>query len=88
MEPLEGARITAINDQHCFMAYPANVTVTPGDVVRLGLSHPCTAFDKWTVIPVLADNGSSGNGSSGTGSSADAGSPADLTVVDLIHTFF
>ncbi|AMB42224.1 hypothetical protein NicSoilE8_39870 [Arthrobacter sp. NicSoilE8] len=70
------------------MAYPANVTVTPGDVVRLGLSHPCTAFDKWTVIPVLADNGSSGNGSSGTGSSADAGSPADLTVVDLIHTFF
>lgn len=89
MEPLEGARITAINDQHCFMAYPANVTVTPGDVVRLGLSHPCTAFDKWTVIPVLADNGISGAGSSsGNGSSADAGSPADLTVVDLIHTFF
>ena len=78
MEPLEGAKITAINDQHCFMTFPSNVTVTPGDVVRLGLSHPCTAFDKWSVIPVLAD----------TGSSTDADSPADLTVVDLIHTFF
>ena len=24
-----------------------------GDVVRLGLSHPCTAFDKWRLIPVV-----------------------------------
>jgi D-serine deaminase-like pyridoxal phosphate-dependent protein len=22
-------------------------------VVRLGLSHPCTAFDKWRWIPVV-----------------------------------
>jgi D-serine deaminase-like pyridoxal phosphate-dependent protein len=27
-----------------------------GDVVRLGLSHPCTAFDKWSLIPVLNDS--------------------------------
>lgn len=56
MTPLEGAAITAVNDQHCFMTFdPATTPVHPGDVVRLGLSHPCTAFDKWTVIPVLAD---------------------------------
>jgi D-serine deaminase-like pyridoxal phosphate-dependent protein len=56
MEPLGGADITAVNDQHCFMTFDAGTTtVRPGDVVRLGLSHPCTAFDKWTVIPVLAD---------------------------------
>ena len=24
-------------------------------MVRLGLSHPCTAFDKWRCIPVVAD---------------------------------
>ena len=24
-----------------------------GAVVRLGLSHPCTAFDKWPQIPVV-----------------------------------
>lgn len=56
MLPLAGAEITAVNDQHCFMTFDAGTTtVRPGDVVRLGLSHPCTAFDKWTIIPVLAD---------------------------------
>jgi D-serine deaminase-like pyridoxal phosphate-dependent protein len=56
MRPLEGASITAVNDQHCFLHFdPAATTVRLGDVVRLGLSHPCTAFDKWTLIPVLAD---------------------------------
>ncbi|BCW38311.1 alanine racemase [Arthrobacter sp. StoSoilA2] len=56
MEPLVGAEITSVNDQHSFMTFDAKTTtVRPGDVIRLGLSHPCTAFDKWTVIPVLAD---------------------------------
>lgn len=56
MRPLAGAEITAVNDQHCFMTFDAGTTIVrPGDVVRLGLSHPCTAFDKWTLIPVLAD---------------------------------
>ncbi|WP_432443793.1 alanine racemase [Paenarthrobacter nitroguajacolicus] len=76
MEPLVGAEITSVNDQHSFMTFnPETTTVRPGDVVRLGLSHPCTAFDKWTVIPVLASTGS-------------AERPGDQTVVDLIHTFF
>ncbi|HEY8294599.1 MAG TPA: amino acid deaminase [Micrococcaceae bacterium] len=56
MRPLTEASVTAVNDQHCFMRYnPGTTAVRPGDVVRLGLSHPCTAFDKWTLIPVLAD---------------------------------
>ncbi|WP_269046312.1 amino acid deaminase [Paenarthrobacter sp. Z7-10] len=55
MRPLAGS-ITAVNDQHCFLRFDAAASqVLPGDVVRLGLSHPCTAFDKWTLIPVLAD---------------------------------
>jgi len=53
--PWAGAEITALNDQHCFLrwdaATPAPVRV--GSVVELGLSHPCTAFDKWRVIPVV-----------------------------------
>ena len=73
MEALVGAEITSVNDQHSFLTFnPDTTTVRPGDVVRLGLSHPCTAFDKWTVIPVLADSTPGG----------------DQTVVDLIHTFF
>lgn len=59
MAELTGASISAVNDQHCFLRFdPETTTVNIGDVVRLGLSHPCTAFDKWTLIPVLADAGS------------------------------
>ena len=27
-----------------------------GDLVGCGISHPCTAFDKWRLIPVVDDN--------------------------------
>ncbi|QXJ23252.1 amino acid deaminase [Actinomadura graeca] len=50
--PVEGAHVTALNDQHTFLADSA---AEVGDVVRLGLSHPCTALDKWTLIPVVDD---------------------------------
>ncbi|TDD64377.1 amino acid deaminase [Actinomadura darangshiensis] len=48
----DDARITAVNDQHAFLRDSA---ADVGDVVRLGLSHPCTALDKWTMIPVVDD---------------------------------
>ena len=41
----------------CCFILPAGADVRIGDVVRLGLSHPCTAFDKWTLIPVVNDAG-------------------------------
>ncbi|MEV0399137.1 amino acid deaminase [Actinoallomurus sp. NPDC050550] len=54
---LGGARITALNDQHAFLRSAEDGMALPdvevGDVIRLGLSHPCTAFDKWTLIPVV-----------------------------------
>jgi D-serine deaminase-like pyridoxal phosphate-dependent protein len=49
-EPLWAASVTELNDQHAFLR---GGDVQVGDVVRLGLSHPCTALDKWTLIPVL-----------------------------------
>ncbi|WP_411731387.1 amino acid deaminase [Paeniglutamicibacter sp.] len=56
MTELVDASIVTQYDQHSFLRFdPATTTVKVGDVVRLGLSHPCTAFDKWTLIPVLAD---------------------------------
>jgi D-serine deaminase-like pyridoxal phosphate-dependent protein len=39
-----------MNDQHSFLR---GAEVHVGDVVRLGLSHPCTAFDKWHYLPVV-----------------------------------
>ncbi|WP_443093721.1 amino acid deaminase [Nocardia alba] len=49
------AVVTALNDQHAFLRLPgADAADLPvGSVVRLGLSHPCTAFDKWRLIPVI-----------------------------------
>lgn len=49
--------MSALNDQHAFLRLPGSTTaeVPVGSVVRLGLSHPCTAFDKWRLIPVIDD---------------------------------
>lgn len=48
-------RITALNDQHAFLDLADGADVAVGDVVRLGLSHPCTAFDKWRVVAIIDD---------------------------------
>ncbi|WP_316574102.1 type III PLP-dependent enzyme domain-containing protein [Nocardia canadensis] len=52
-----GAHVSALNDQHTFLCLPgADAADLPvGSIVRLGLSHPCTAFDKWRLIPVIDD---------------------------------
>ncbi len=50
-----GAHVPKLNDQHAFLRLPETGEVSVGDVVRLGLSHPCTAFDKWRLIPVIDD---------------------------------
>lgn len=54
--PLAG-EITAVADQHAFLRTAAGAEPAVGQVVRLGLSHPCTAFDKWRVIPVVDGGG-------------------------------
>ncbi len=52
---VDGAEVTDLNDQHAFVRVPADSTLQPGDVVVLGISHPCTTFDKW-ALAVLADD--------------------------------
>ncbi len=48
--------VERLNDQHAYCRIPAEVSIEPGDLVGCGLSHPCTALDKWRVIPVLDDD--------------------------------
>lgn len=52
--PLAGAECTRLNDQHAYLTV-VDGSVRPGDLVRFGISHPCTAFDRWRVIPVVDD---------------------------------
>ncbi|GGM25669.1 alanine racemase [Promicromonospora citrea] len=46
---LAGVRVTALNDQHGYLALgpEADGTLQPGDVVGFGISHPCTTLDKY-----------------------------------------
>ncbi|MGS0562665.1 alanine racemase [Microbacterium aurugineum] len=53
--PVEGLWITAVNDQHALVSVPEHVALGVGDLVCLGVSHPCTTFDKWRLIPVVTD---------------------------------
>lgn len=51
-----GWKITALNDQHAYLRWDANEEAEApkvGDRVGLGISHPCTTFDKWHWMPVV-----------------------------------
>jgi D-serine dehydratase len=50
-----GWRITELNDQHAYLRLTDDAELGPGDVVGLGISHPCTTLDKWRVLVVLND---------------------------------
>jgi D-serine dehydratase len=50
--------ITALNDQHAYLRFdPSGLVPAVGDRVALGLSHPCTTFDKWRWMPLVEDDG-------------------------------
>jgi D-serine dehydratase len=51
-----GASITALNDQHAYLKVPDGEELAVGDLVGCGVSHPCTAFDKWRLLPVVDDS--------------------------------
>ena len=49
-------RLVKLNDHHAFCDVTDDV-LEVGDVLELGLSHPCTVFDKWPLIPVVDATG-------------------------------
>ena len=48
-------RVTAMNDQHAYLKPEGGPTPAVGDRVVLGISHPCTTFDKWHWMPIVDD---------------------------------
>lgn len=53
---LGGCTITKLMDQHAFMTVTPGLSLAPGDIVALGPSHPCAAFDKAPLIPLIDDD--------------------------------
>ncbi|MET9798233.1 alanine racemase [Nocardiopsis alba] len=54
-EPAEGIEVVGLNDHHAYLEVSSGTTLRPGDLVSFGISHPCTAFDRWRIIPVVDD---------------------------------
>ncbi|MEU5271037.1 amino acid deaminase [Streptomyces hygroscopicus] len=55
--PATGLTVTALSDQHAWVTVADDTELEVGDWVGLGLSHPCTSFDKWQLIPVAEADG-------------------------------
>ncbi|MET9389859.1 amino acid deaminase [Streptomyces sp. NPDC006624] len=55
--PATGVAVTALSDQHAWLSTTPEADLEVGDWVGLGLSHPCTSFDKWQLIPVAEADG-------------------------------
>ncbi|WP_086559509.1 amino acid deaminase [Streptomyces africanus] len=55
--PATGVSVTALSDQHAWLSTTPEADLEVGDWVGLGLSHPCTSFDKWPLIPVAEADG-------------------------------
>jgi D-serine dehydratase len=49
-------QVIDLNDQHAYVRLPAGDDLAPGDLLGCGISHPCTAFDKWRLLPVVDDD--------------------------------
>ena len=43
-------------DHHAYLSPLPNVELFVGDVIRLGISHPCTAFDHWRFVLCTDEN--------------------------------
>lgn len=46
----DGHETLALNDQHCHLATPVGSPLAYGDMVGFGIGHPCTTFDRWTML--------------------------------------
>ena len=57
-----GWRIDALNDQHAYLRWDAAdadlAAQAPevGERIALGISHPCTTFDKWRWMPLVDED--------------------------------
>ncbi|MEU3738766.1 MULTISPECIES: amino acid deaminase [unclassified Streptomyces] len=55
--PATGVTVTGLSDQHGWVRTTSDADLAVGDWVGLGLSHPCTSFDKWQLIPLVEADG-------------------------------
>ncbi|WP_330240475.1 amino acid deaminase [Streptomyces sp. NBC_00525] len=57
VRPAAGITVTGLSDQHTWLRTEEGAELEVGDWVGMGLSHPCTSFDKWQLIPLVDTDG-------------------------------
>ncbi len=48
-----GCSITSLNDQHAHMKIAPEAPFDVGDVMGLGIAHPCTTFERWQILMLV-----------------------------------
>ncbi|MCX4819060.1 amino acid deaminase [Streptomyces sp. NBC_01142] len=57
IRPAHGITVSGLSDQHGWVRTTPEAALEVGDWVGMGLSHPCTSFDKWQLIPLVEADG-------------------------------
>ncbi|MCB8902825.1 MULTISPECIES: alanine racemase [unclassified Streptomyces] len=57
IRPADGLTVTGLSDQHAWVRTEEDADLEVGDWLGMGLSHPCTIFDKWQLIPLVEADG-------------------------------
>ncbi|MEU8708557.1 alanine racemase [Streptomyces sp. NPDC048565] len=57
VRPATGITVSGLSDQHGWVRTEAGAQLEVGDWIGMGLSHPCTSFDKWQLIPLVEADG-------------------------------
>jgi D-serine dehydratase len=53
---VDGLVVTKLNDQHGYLSVPAHLDLAVGDLLGFEISHPCTTFDKWSLLLEVDDS--------------------------------
>lgn len=53
--PTTGLTVLSLNDHHARCAIAASEALDVGDLVGFHISHPCTTFDNWRLVPLVDD---------------------------------
>lgn len=47
------ASVVSLNDQHAFVELDEGADLEVGDLLGCWISHPCTAFERWRLLPLV-----------------------------------
>ena len=53
---IEGLVVEKLNDQHAYLSVPSDAGLAIGDLLGFQISHPCTTFDKWSLLMEVDDD--------------------------------